>query len=111
MTPEVQKGVLSVFQTARKFMHFPPPYPEDDPDIIALNKGLNDIKKYILKALEEKRKLISEGKLNNVTDFATSLYSTKDAQTGEFLDPEEVITDSLDIINGEFKQHMRLIHC
>jgi hypothetical protein len=96
---------------ARKFMHLFPPYSENDPDIITLNKELNNIKKYIFKALEEKRKLISKSKLSYATDFATSLYSTKNTETRRFLDPEEAITDSLNIINSKFEQNMQLILC
>eukprot|EP01102_Stenamoeba_stenopodia_P009109 TRINITY_DN2671_c0_g1_i1.p1 TRINITY_DN2671_c0_g1~~TRINITY_DN2671_c0_g1_i1.p1 ORF type:complete len:544 (-),score=116.99 TRINITY_DN2671_c0_g1_i1:90-1721(-) len=96
-TPEgqaVYTAVKSLFHAARIYSMRPYPY-EDGPELQTLRANLSKLREVFLGLLEKKRKNPA-----NSSDFATMLYLTKDEETGSFLEPTQVLTDSLDIVSG-----------
>jgi cytochrome P450 len=93
----IREFVDSFFSTAKTHFFLPLPYPPSE-QLQDFRRRLAELREISLSFLKESREAVEAGQIP--TDFATILFSTKDEETGQYLEPHEVLSDTLDIVNG-----------
>lgn len=94
---KIRRIVESFFNCAKDYFFQPWPFPPS-PQLDDLVVRLSELRETVAGFLKESRARVEAGE--PATDFSSILYTTRDEVTGEYLQPHEVLSDTLDIING-----------